>query len=405
MKFLEKINKKIIVLLDQGIFSGQSFLINIIMAHLLPIKEFGFFSSIILMCYLLISITNSIVINPIQVNLHKVKNPNSYLSFGLIFQISLSITFLIFAGFIFEIFFPKISIRLVLAALFFSFSFLIYDYFRKIFLAFDKLNECLVLDILQMVSQVSLLAVFSLFKINNLIILLTGVAIAYYPALFYSIIKIRFKNISSTIFRFYFYFHLNQGYWLLFTAILQWMSGNFFTMISGMYLGLEALGAFRLVQSLFGLLNILLQTFENYVLPSAARLQAESIKLSKSYIRKITFEAGMLFFSILFLLFIFSEQTISLFGGIKFIPYSYVVKLMAVLYLLIYISYPIRLGIRLANKNKLFFQGYFFSFLFSLCSFHFFLKYGNLTGAAIGLMMNQILLISYWKYNLITKKI
>lgn len=405
MNFSARINKKMLVLLDQGIFSGQSFIINIMLAHLLPIKEFGIFSSVILMCYLLVSITNSLVINPMQINLHKVKNRATYLMFGLTFQITLSIAILSIIGFSLRIFFPTEGKSLHLSILLFAFSFLLYDYFRKILLAGDKLNECLTFDLIQVIFQVGLLILFSVIRVPSLSFLLMGLAIAYYPALLFSVMKAGIGKFNITAFKFYSYIHLKQGYWLLFTAIIQWMSGNFFTMISGLYLGLEALGAFRLVQSLFGLLNILLQTFENYVLPSAARLQAKSVNLSNTYIKKITYEAGIFFMFILLCLFLFSEQAISIFGGQKFLPFAYVVKLMSVVYLLIYISYPLRLRIRVTNQNKLFFTGYFLSFLFSVCSFHFFLKYGNLTGAAVGLMMNQLLLMTYWKYNLNIKKI
>ncbi|MBK8885830.1 MAG: hypothetical protein IPN46_04470 [Saprospiraceae bacterium] len=48
------------------------------------------------------------------------------------------------------------------------------------------------------------------------------------------------------------------------------MTSNFFVATSGLILGVEALGAFRLVQTLFGLINVLLQGLESYVLPQAA---------------------------------------------------------------------------------------------------------------------------------------
>ena len=79
-------------------------------------------------------------------------------------------------------------------------------------------------------------------------------------------------------------------------------------MVSGIYIGLEALGAFRLVQSIFGVLNILLQTFENYVLPKASRLYALNKQHSKDYLKKITWQGGFLFAPVLLLLAIFSEN-------------------------------------------------------------------------------------------------
>ena len=56
---------------------------------------------------------------------------------------------------------------------------------------------------------------------------------------------------------------------------------NLFIVTSGVYLGVAALGAFRLVQSLFGILNLVLQTFENYVLPQASVKYNESATKAK----------------------------------------------------------------------------------------------------------------------------
>jgi hypothetical protein len=68
-------------------------------------------------------------------------------------------------------------------------------------------------------------------------------------------------------------------------------------------------------------------------------------------------------------------------------------------------SYPTRISIRVLEQNKAFFIGYCISFVFSVSSFHFLLKYGELYGAVAGLVINQILMIVYWKILLNKKQI
>ncbi len=398
-------SRKLIVLLDQGIFSGMSFLLNILMAHLLIASDFGLFSSIILINYLLISITNSLVINPMQVNLARVRKKDGYVLFNLYFQFFLTVLLLVSSQVIFLFSFAKGYLYLRNPLLLFCFFFLFHDFFRKIFLAKDDIKACLLVDSLQFLGQLTSVFVFYFKGYTSLSAFIYGLSIGYLPGLIVGVLKIKFRQYSFVSFKFYFLIHIKQGSWLLFTAFLQWTSGNFFTMVSGIYLGLEALGAFRLVQSLFGLLNILLQTFENYALPIASQLRILSIHKANAYIKRLTIQAGYLFLAVLFILFMFSEQVMLIFGGEKYIAYSYIVKWMTLLYVMIYLSYPLRMAIRLAKQNQFIFIGYLLSFLFSVGSFHFFLKYWSLAGAVVGLMINQLLLMAYWKYVLTSKKL
>jgi hypothetical protein len=53
--------------------------------------------------------------------------------------------------------------------------------------------------------------------------------------------------------------------------------------------------------------------------------------------------------------------------------------------------------------NKIFFIGYLLSFITSLATFHFLLKYSGLYGAVTGLIINQIMIL-YWRYQLHKKQ-
>lgn len=130
----------------------------------------------------------------------------------------------------------------------------------------------------------------------------------------------------------------------------------------------------------------------------------ESVAKAKKYLIDISI-VGIFVFSILMCFVIaFSNEIIILAGGLKYQKYGYVVKIMAVLYFFIIINYPIRIAIKVLVLNKIFFYGYVISFILSLASFHFFLKYFGLYGAVAGLSINQLVMTFYWQNQLKKKQ-
>ncbi|MFT5385387.1 MAG: O-antigen/teichoic acid export membrane protein, partial [Saprospiraceae bacterium] len=125
---------------------------------------------------------------------------------------------------------------------------------------------------------------------------------------------------------------------------------------------------------------------------------------SKIYLWNMSLNGAVVFGSVLSILFMFPVFFIDLAAGESYVEYAFLVKGMAVLYFVIFIGYPTRIAIRMMELNHLFFFGYVISFLFSLLSFNFLLKEWHLWGAIIGLITNQLILISFWQYALLKKQ-
>jgi O-antigen/teichoic acid export membrane protein len=399
-------SKKTLVLADQAISSGSSFCATFLLARMLLVEEFGLYSGVVLAIYLLISASNALVVQPLQVSLATVTDTRSYLNFAFWFQ--LATNFLVVVGvfiigkFNFYLFatFNPYTFQIALLV----FAFLLHDFFRKVFLATDNLSHALWIDSVAGFSQVAML--FFTMMTGNLNLpgalyisgfsYLTGSLVGVYllsPGIQFGVMLTGFlRN------------HLTQGKWLLLTGVTQWWSGNLFVVASGVFLGPVALGAFRLVQSLFGVLNVLLQSFENYVLPQAARLFQSSFEESKEYLRSISLKSALLFGAVLSILFLFSQNIIQLAGGDKYLPFAYVIKGMAVLYFIIFVGYPVRMAVRMMVMNHIFFMGYLITFFFSLLTVNVLLREWQLWGAIVGLIANQIILISFWQYFLYKKQ-
>jgi O-antigen/teichoic acid export membrane protein len=405
MNFIKKIllSPSLLVLIDQGIFSGTNFLLTLFLAQKLDIKNFGLFSTIVLVTYLVMSITNALIIQPFQVSIAKISKRKEYYV-SLFLGLAALLLLFMFLVKLLVLFLPNENVYGFQsnAIICFVVGYLLQDFFRKIFLAIANIVTVVIIDIVFLVlisiAFYALKTEITLF--NSLLILGLANIVSSIPGLYF-IIKNYEKPVSWKSFL---QDHITQGKWLFSVAILQWGSSNFFVLISGVYLGIEALGALRLVQSFFGIINIVLQTVENYFLPKVAVLYNENIAKAKKYLLEITAYGALLFGILLSILFVFSNEIIVLAGGNKYESYGYVVKIIAVLYFFIFLSYPVRIAVRIMVLNKIFFIGYLLSFVSSLLTFHFLLKYSGLYGAATGLIINQIIMILYWQNQLRKKQ-
>ena len=401
MNYFKKIiaSQAVLVLFDQAIYSGTNFLLTFFLAQQLEIKSFGLFSTILLITYLIMSIVNALLIQPFQVSISKISKKREYYLSIFLGLVAL-LFFFMFVVKLLSLFLP---VDIILkshsnAIICFITGYIFQDFFRKLFLSLATIGTVLIIDLL-FLTIIVLGFYFYTNQVNlNLALWIIGLAnfVSAIPGLLF-IVKNYEKPLSWKIFL---NDHLSQGKWLLSVAVLQWSSSNFFVLVSGIYLGIEALGALRLVQSLFGIINIILQSVENFFLPKVAALYHKNASKAKAYLLEISLYGALLFSVMLSVLFFFSTEIIILAGGEKYQTYGYVVKIIAVLYFFIFLSYPIRIAIRIMVLNKIFFFGYLFSFLFSMLTFHFLLKYAGLYGAVSGLICNQIIMMLYWQTQL-----
>ena len=403
-KIINKIltNNVNLVLLDQVIYSGCGFLITLLLIRLLSPLQFGIYASLIIVIYFTVNISSALVIQPLQVKLSQIKNQKEYISFAFYFLLLIVFILSIISYIIFSM---QISILKNIATdsiiiIAFASAFVTHDFFRKLFLAENKILKALLIDLF---SNIFPLVIFTLAYINfeiGLSQVLTIYAVCYIPGIAIAIYIIKPTITLNNEWKNHFQSHIKQGKWLLLTAILQWWSNNLFVIVSGLYLGAAALGAFRFVQSLFGVLNLILQTLENYALPFASRLFQNSAESSKNYLKNMTIKGSVATGIVLTGIFLLSDTIIVLAAGDSYSEYSFLIRGMSILYFIIFLAYPTRIAIRMMSLDHLFFGGYLISFTFSIISFQYLLMQFGLWGALIGLIANQIILFTFWQYSL-----
>lgn len=400
MKF-PSLSPKLLILSDQVIFSGASFIITLLVARSTDVEGFGVYSGYVLAVYLAVSAISAWSIQPFQVLLGKAENVPSYISFVVLLQLLLTVivSFVVIA--VMSVWFSKIPFVVV----FFAIGFLFHDFGRKLLLALNKPLQTFITD--SVVSSGLLIAslAYVFYGNGDIYKLMLFFCIAYLFSFVLVLFFTRPFTITRTDFVVYFNMHLKEGKWLFSTALVQWWSGNMFVVASGIYLGAAALGALRLGQSLFGVLNIILQTFENYVLPQTALRLKESNSSAIHFLRSISRKAGLLFLPILVGAFFMGTQVMVLAGGQAYAEYGFVVRGLSLLYIFIFISQPIRILIRSLLLNKHFFYGYVLSLVFALSLSHILLSNYELNGAIMGLIASQLILIVYWAFVLTFHKI
>ena len=381
------------LLFDQAVFSGNSFIVTILVARHLSLASFGLYSSLVLGMYLVTSLISALVIQPFQVRGKEFAQETSYLSFTFWLQVVLA-ALGVAVAYPFLVYFGFADLFVYTIPLFLGFTF--HDFARKFFLAKEQIERAVSIDFSLCVGQISVMVYFYLNRMENLDLLLLVLGATYALPFLISTYFIRPFNIQPKYWSDSFAYHFKEGKWLVSTAMIQWWSGNYFVVASGLYLGVEAIGALRLAQSLFGVLNLLLQAFENYILPQTANRMNSSKELATHFLADNSIKAAFLFFPVLVLIFFFAEPIFGFVGGEMYIPYAYLLRGLTVLYTLIYINQPIRIAIRALMLNQYFFYGYLINLLFMLSSSHFLLMNYDLMGAVAGLIIAQSILIVYW---------
>ncbi len=399
---------KILVLSDQAVVSGSSFLTNIIVAHALGLEGYGKFSVIILIQLFLLSLQQAASSGIYQVMYARFeKDIQQKYSNGLFYQQVLVYAGLILLSGLFFLIIPSLAKgyeAVILPAILATLLFLLQDFLRKVLLTQQNEVKALIIDCITNGLQIALLVVFSYYKMLTLSLSCWVIFGTFVPSVIAGIIWIRpggihFSNISFCIAQ-----NKKQSSWMLLSALLQWFAGNFFVVAAGWWLGMAALGALRLAQYVFGLLNVLLQAIENYALPAASKLEASSLSLVR-FVKRVLFKSILIMGPALLLIVIFAKQLLLVSGGAAYTGYAYVMYGLTINYFVIVMGLPVRIALRVKLLSQHYFFGYAIATGFSLATANWLIGHWELSGVLCGLFFTQVIVIMYWLIILNKKRV
>jgi O-antigen/teichoic acid export membrane protein len=178
--------------------------------------------------------------------------------------------------------------------------------------------------------------------------------------------------------------------------MVYWTSGNLFIVTAGALLGVTAVGALKAAQSLIGVTHILFQGIENLAPMRAAQSYhagggGADLVL---YLSRVT-RFGLVATGVIALLFAIDPAFwFHLVFGEEFAEYSYILRWYALLYVLMFLTLPLGVGLRAMEMTGPIFLAYVVGAGFSLAAAYPLVSEFGLSGVMVGLLSIQILILA-----------
>ncbi len=395
---------KIIGLFDQAVVSGSNFVLGVLLARWLGLDHYGVYTLAWMVVLFALSINQACVTKPMLTISGKEQNTNVYLSTVHLLQICFVTGVVLLSGLIaqigywweIELFdFSWIPLLCLLIG-----TFLLHDFYRKYFFSQKKLIAALCLDCILYGGQLIALIVLFYLEILTLQTVFISLLIVSIISCIVGFILSTHRQFNWNELPVVFNRHFDFSKWLLGTAVLQWLSGNFFIIVSAGVLGPIAVGAVRIAQNIMGLCHIFFQVMENIVPVEAAQQYASGgMNSLKKYLQSISIQMGVLIVGLLSLISIFATFLLDVLYGAAYVPYAYIIWGFCVMYLLVYAGYPLRFALRTLEVTKPIFIGYLLSTLFSILFAKWMISKWEIQGLILGMAICQVLsLLAYWYY-------
>lgn len=397
--FLAK--KRLLVLLsDQGLVSGGNFLFFLFLARSLPLDDFGQFSFLWLIVLFVQNIRYSLSTSQ-TLNLHHEfeDNEDQFLSstifndilIGFIVAIPVFLSFIFIQSFTTAI---CISITIIVVPL--------QDHLRRIIVIQEKYLILLLVSGLRYYIPIAFLIFFNDISINSifLVVIISSIISWFFLSKWFV------NALPTARKRMYFFKKIwFSSKWLTLSAVFQWLSGNFYILMVGIFLPIYEVGFIKSAQSLMGVSHIFLKGFENFY---PKRLRVSLKENTDKVFNKIVLKEGLkLFFIVAFLgIFgsIYSDELMVLVYGTKYEQTGSYFSWYLVSYAINFFIFPLQLSFMIREKTKPIFYTYIISAIASFILCYPLLKAFGGVGAVIGIAIVNCINLLFYIYNLFLKR-
>lgn len=398
--------------MDQGIVSGGNFIVGILLARYLNLETYGEYALIWLIVLFCSSLHQGWIITPMFTfsPQYAGEERTSYFKTLWVHQILFAIGAALFS-----------SIFLWLAHFFFSewnlgnisylipmvvFLFLMYDFFRREHYAKETPHKALWINIFVFGSQIAGIVFLQFTHALNLYSALFTVGISYSIALLFGVKHLLSFQWDFSFFKQITIKHWNFSKWLIGTALLQWVSGNFFIIAAASILSPLTVGAIRILQNIVGVLHVFFLALENYIPLKATKIYyANGIKALRHFLVQVSWKGGLATLLISLTMAFFGKEIMTLLYGEKHLNYAYLLYGFALLYTLVFIGTNIRFAIRTLEQTRSIFIAYILSSGFSLVMAKPIIEKWGIDGIVIGLIITQVIMQLFFLFSLKQKKI
>jgi len=386
-------------LLDQAMVSAVNFTTGLLLVRFLGIAEFGYFTLVWMVVLFLSSIQTALITAPMMSIAPKQNTCDkaSYYGDVMIKQVyfsSLSFILVIVLGNSLHYFFPAFELSdLVLPLAFVVVTVQFQDFIRRLLFSQGKAKRGFINDAVRYLGQIFLL-IYIFFTSN-----MDTVYVLWIISLMSAIaVVMAAGELKSFELRSVFPFdvarrHWVSSKWMLLSALLQWLSGNLFFILTGAILGTVAVGALKAAQNLLAVLHIIFQGLEN-VVPNNASLRLHQYGFSSmvQYLKKVALISSVVTTVFALIMGISAEFWLNIVFGQHFVEYSYLVQSWAAIYVLMSLLLPLRVAYRAMEKTKNIFISYSLAALFAISSGWFLVQQFSLVGSMLGLFINYMIM-------------
>lgn len=295
-----------------------------------------------------------------------------------------------------------LKLYIILTTLFFLFQ----DFIRRYFIIKVKYFKLLIIDTIAYLGQI--VAIFYLIYTNNLNLKMVFLVLSLSFGLsfvigFFNIKKTKTKSLHRKLL---FIKNWQFSKWLVYSAILQWGSGNFFILVAGAILGSTAVAVIKVMQNTMGVFHVLFIALENILPINFSKIYKKDGYHNMIKYFKLQIKYGIIIFSIFTsFIYIFKSDIINLFYGIEYVEYSYLLVGFFLVYMCIYITLLQKYVLRTLELTKVIFISYVITTLFAFLSSYTLITYFKINGVLIGILFMQIITsMIFYRYIILNSK-
>lgn len=344
---------------DQGVISASNFLATIFLARAVSPTELGVYGVGFVALRLVRSIQEGVTIQPMNVfgaSMAEVEFKRYATSTSLIQTVLALFSALIVAacGWILTAAGNDVA-GPTLFSLWFAFLWWqLQEYLRRMMYTRQAVFSALVNSVLANGVRLALMGLWSaqgrLSGIAGLDAIAWGSLAAFVPGLWYTreYWTPRLLDLKET-----WRLNWNFGRWMIGGTVANWVSVEFYPVLTAGLLSFAAAGAYRALQNLVAPIHLLLRATDTFLTPRAAGIyESNGRRALARTLRLVYLTIGIPVAGILGAAILFPEQILHLFYGDTYLPYSSGVVLMAVFYALWFVYWPLQTAFKAARLSR-----------------------------------------------------
>jgi O-antigen/teichoic acid export membrane protein len=384
-------------LFDQGLVSGANFLTNVILARGFGLREYGVFALAWVAVLFANSLQFALIITPMT-SVGPKQDPEERPAYYGAVMVQ-EVVFALLAALVMyisvrlsAIYFPQWGVGNIASSMsVVTLAYLLQDFLRRYFFCTGQSKRALVTDAISYLTQVPIVywmvhthrAGIS----NTLGIIAATSFLAFLACLrWFEPITLDIQSVKRVFLR-----HWRISRWLAPTAFMQWGAGNLFLLAAPVYYGAAASAILRAAQNIVAVAHIWFLGLDNVVPAQAARqMRLGGVDGMLRYLKRVFLLWGGVTIAFTSVIASFPTFWLKLTYGQKYASDGTVLRLYALLYLVIFVSGPLRAGLQALEYTAPVFWAYPALIAFSVALAGPFARNLGLNGVILGMCATQL---------------